>query len=62
MWIIPRFSNVIGICGIHITNSVKSLNRVNQYEVMPMLYNDIYVNLNIYNLSEFKNVKYEVII
>lgn len=62
VWIIPGFSNVIGICGIHITNSIKSLNRVNQYEVMSILYNDRYINLNIYNLSEFKNVKHEVMI
>lgn len=61
VWIIPRDVDVIGICGIHITNSIKSLNRAKQYEVNSIPYNEVYQNLDIMTLPEFKNIKHEVV-
>lgn len=56
VWIIPYESKIVYRSGIRITNSENSLNRALQYEVDSSPYNNIYKNLDIYTLSEFKNL------
>jgi len=57
VWIIPRGSDIINSSGIHITNSVKGLERASQYEVDQTPYNKVYQELDIYTLPEFRNLK-----
>lgn len=54
VWIIPGNSNVVSKSGI--TVSQNNLQRVTLYEVDPNPYNDLYQNLDITTLPEFRNL------
>lgn len=54
VFIIPIDSGVVKY-GLSITNSKRSLDRLQKYEVDPTIYNDIYQNLDITTLPEFSN-------
>jgi hypothetical protein len=56
VWFINNFE-LLNNAGIHITNCEKSLSRFKQYEIDPNEINDIYINLDINNMSVFKNFK-----
>ena len=54
VWIIPGNSELVSKSGIHI--SLKKLERASEYEVDPKPYNEVYQNLDIYTLPEFRNL------
>ena len=53
VWIIPGDSNLLAKSGINISHT--KLNRALEYEVDSNPYNEIYQNLEIKQLHEFKN-------
>lgn len=57
VWIIPSNSTKVGAFAINIGNSESGLKSAQQYEVDSKPYNDVYQNLNIYELPEFANLK-----
>jgi len=57
VWIIPGNSKLVAKTGI--TISLCNLQRVSKYEVDATLYNNAYKNLDVYTLSEFRNLKEE---
>lgn len=56
VWIVPENSALITKHGIFISCSEKGLKRAKQYEVDATLYNEVYQNLDIYTLPEFRNL------
>lgn len=56
VWIIDSNSGLIDKSGIGITNSENGLKRACEYEVNSLSYDDVYQNLDITILSEFRNL------
>lgn len=56
VWIIQNNSNLINSVGIKITNSKNGLKRAQQCEVDPTPYNEVYQNLDVTTLPEFRNI------
>jgi len=57
IWIIEGDSNLVTKRGICITNSEIGLKRVKKYEVNHIIYNEMYKNLDITTLPEFRNIE-----
>jgi hypothetical protein len=56
VWLIPSGSDVVNTLGIYITNSNSGLERVYTYELDPTPYNEVYQDLDLTMLYEFRNL------
>lgn len=62
VWEIPGDERAIGSHGIHITDTLRGLKRVEKYEVDPAPYNDAYKKMDITAFPEFENINNDAIV
>lgn len=55
VWAFEGDNTIIPLTGIKVTNSVNGLASVKEYEIDPVLFNEIYKNIKLTDLPEFRN-------
>ena len=55
VWAFEGDAMILPLRGINITNSVNGLASVKEYEIDPVLFNEIYKNIKLTDLPEFRN-------